>query len=196
MCFGKAISSFRVLSRAFTDIYTYINVDVTYTHVIYIMYREKEGKVARSSHYLLACFCFRANHRRYRFDKASFRKHVRCSDVFGTVRSEWGYEKEGGREKERNVGYVYIHVYTYIRGTHTIARARRYVIPRALALSLLSSSLRVAWARRHLFFLRSNNSWGQPFWELAAAPSYCSTVALKRRLRDRLFRRSLSRIAS
>lgn len=40
------------------------------------------------------------------------------------------------------------------------------------------SPLLVAWARRHLFFPRSNNSWGQPFWELAAARSYCSTVAL------------------
>lgn len=42
-----------------------------------------------------------------------------------------------------------------------------------------SVSPRVAWARRRLFFPRSNNNWGQPFWEIAAARSYCSTVTLK-----------------
>lgn len=81
MCFGKPKQRlpFRV-SIAHVREYLYV--------YMYTYGGEKEGKVARSSHYLLACFCFRANHRRYRFDKASFRKHVRCSDVFGTVRSE------------------------------------------------------------------------------------------------------------
>lgn len=51
------------------------------------------------------------------------------------------------------------------------------------SLSLLSSSRSVS-ARRHLFFPRSNNSWGQPFWELAAARSYCSIVTLNARLRS------------
>lgn len=43
--------------------------------------------------------------------KPSFRKHVRCPDVFGTVRSEWGYEKEGAREKRRLRRYIYTYMY-------------------------------------------------------------------------------------
>lgn len=49
-------------------------------------------------------------------------------------------------------------------------------------------SLLVAWrehpgARLSSFvFFQSNNSRGQPFWELAAAPSYCSTVRLNLRI--------------
>lgn len=67
-----------------------------------------------------------------------------------------------------------LHAYVHTHTSHTHATRRTYTKK-----SLGSVSPLVAWARRHLFFPRSNNSWGQPFWELAAARSYCSTEVLK-----------------
>lgn len=93
------------------------------------------------------------------------------------VRSTRGHADEGERERERG-GRMYAYTCMRLIRSH----AHEDTLYRRPWLRL-SSSLRVAWARRHLFFPRSNNSWGQPFWELAAARSYCSTVALNARLR-------------
>lgn len=112
----------------------------------------------------------------------SFRKHVRCSDVFGTVRSAQGYTEDEKREREReNDGELGVRARIYTHPHDLMHTVIRYTEGLG-SLSLLSSSRSVS-ARRHLFFPRSNNSWGQPFWELTAARSYCSIVTLNARLR-------------
>lgn len=69
---------------------TRIGARVTHTHT--------GGKLY--GHHLQACFCFRPNRRRYRFDKPSFRKRVRYSNVFGMVRSTRGHADGGVSERE------------------------------------------------------------------------------------------------
>lgn len=100
---------------------THIDLDVIIyiLHVLYIYeQRKRKERIARSTRYLQACFCFRADRGHYRFDKPSFRKHVRCLDVFGTVRSARGYvEDERKRrretEKEKRQPGVCTRIYLY-----------------------------------------------------------------------------------
>lgn len=104
--------------------------------------------------------------------------------VRSVVREDMSKTKERGGEKQRkrNDSRVCAREYIYIRHSYSRKQTKiRYTEGLGSV-----SPLRVAWARRHLFFPRSNNSWGQPFWELAAAPSYCSTVTLNMRLRERV----------
>lgn len=109
------------------------------------------------------------------------------SVVYEWIHRRWKKKEERERERPRVHAYIYIyHMYVSYKCvcTHTVVHAYEDTLYRGPWLCLSSSS-RVEWARRHLFFPRSNNSWGQPFWELTAARSYCSTVALNARLRDR-----------
>lgn len=77
-------------------------------------------------------------------------------------------------ERRSRILHAYVSTHPHLTYTPIRVHTVRYTKK-----SLGSVSPRVAWARRHLFFPRSNNSWGQPFWELVAARSYCSTVTLK-----------------
>lgn len=180
-CFTRNFGIFRYFSWSSSGFYRvyeyYMHLDDTAcTHAptfLHICTLEENCKV---SHHL-RLFLFS---RRYRFDKLSFRKCVRYSNVFGMVRSTRDMPM-GKREKERNGDCTYAYTCMRLIWSH----AHEDTLYRRPWLRL-SSSLRVAWARRHLFFPRSNNSWGQPFWELAAARSYCSTVALNARLRERV----------
>lgn len=93
----------RVFYSVYMNIYTCINVTRILTRALHVYTR---GKLHSRRIIFTGLFLFsRKPPRRYRFDKPSFRKRVRCSDVFGMVRSTPGHAD--GRERERNGGRMY-----------------------------------------------------------------------------------------
>lgn len=85
-------------------VHTQLRTNITYK---YTRGERGKSKSAWVSRYLQACFCFRTNCRHYRFDKpSSFRKRVKCPDVFGTVRSAQGYVEDEIKREKRGGGGV------------------------------------------------------------------------------------------
>lgn len=131
-----------------THTHTHENTFTLFIYIILYIYKKyvqgkKEESIVRLSRYLQACFCFHADHRHYRFDKLSFRKHVRCLDVFGTVRSAQGYvegerKRERERRRKRNDSRVCAREYIYIR-TLIQSRAHEDTLYRGPWLCLSSS---------------------------------------------------------